>query len=325
MSAREFLWIVKESALNTPMASPTAGVDSMYIRLIDGNSFSMVANPVIEQIPYGGGVAITADMVADHYECKGQLKTKLYPSQAVLLLNWALTRINTGQTSPWTTTELAGDLASCSVYHAVRRSDGTYLRKQYSGCKVSGARIEVSRQSTTAMLTLDLTACAQLGNSMDSSSDPSSTAFPAPAETAYPLGPYTFKQTAGQLSLGGSTRTQYDSLSVAVQNALDGHWFETSSLSVLQFCGRSSTLDANLFLKSTPDDRTAYEAITAQACALTFENGVSGQNCTLQFNGQNRITKLPFDLPLNQVYMQPLTLQNVFDETAAGDIAVSFA
>ena len=160
---------------------------------------------------------------------------------------------------------------------------------------------------------------------MDGTTDPSATVFPAPAETDYPTGPYTFKQTAGQLSLGGSTRTQYDNLSINVTNAMDGHWFENTTLSVLQFCGRSSTLDVNLFLKSTPDDRSAYEAITTQAASLVFENGVTGQNCTLQFNGQNTITKLPFDLPLNQLYMQPLTLKNRFDPSAADDIAVSFA
>src|SRR3954471_13363187 len=118
MSAREFLWIVKESALGTVMTSPVAGTDSIYIRLIDGNSFGMVAEPVIEEIPYGGGYAVTAEAVSDHYACKGQLKTKLYPSQAPLLLPWAVTRINDDQDAPWETTEPAGDLASCSVYHA---------------------------------------------------------------------------------------------------------------------------------------------------------------------------------------------------------------
>src|SRR4051794_24215485 len=155
MSAREFLWIVKESALGTPMTSPTAGTDSIYVRLIDGNSFGMVAEPVIEEIPYGGGFAVQSEAISDHYGCKGQLKTKLYPAQALMLLPWAVSRINAGQTTPWTTTEPAGDLASCSVYHAVRRSDGTYSRKRFAGCKVAGARIEVSRQSTTATLTLD--------------------------------------------------------------------------------------------------------------------------------------------------------------------------
>ena len=97
--------------------------------------------------------------------------------------------------------EPPGDLASCTVYHAVRRSDGTYRRKAFTGCKVAGWRIEVSRGSTTAMLTLDLQACKSAGNQMDSTSDPDATAFPAPAETDYPTGPYTFKMTSGGLTV----------------------------------------------------------------------------------------------------------------------------
>src|SRR3954447_14001739 len=106
MSAPEFLWIVKESALGTVMTSPVAGTDSIYIRLSDGNSFGMVAEPVIEEIPYGGGFAVTAEAVSDHYGCKGQLKTKLYPGQAELLLALLTERVNAGQTAPWTTPEL---------------------------------------------------------------------------------------------------------------------------------------------------------------------------------------------------------------------------
>jgi hypothetical protein len=326
MSAREFLWIVQESALNSPVGSPltwpTANANAFFIRLVDGNSFTAYAKPVLEEIKYGGGYAVTADVISDHYEVAGQLKTKLYPSQAAFLLGWALTRNDS--TNPWTTSEPLGDLASCSVYHAVRRSDGTYKRRQYSGCKVAAARIEVSRSSTTAMLTLDLIASKSQGNSMDGTSDPSSGAFPAPTETNYPLSPYTFKMTSGGLTVG-STRTEYEDLSINVQNAIDARWFEASYRQVIQFCGRSSSLETNLYLKPSPDDRSTFEAITAQSASVVFSNGVTGQNMTLQFNGQNRIKDLPYDLPLDKTFMQKLSLVNVFDQAAGQDLSVSFA
>jgi hypothetical protein len=268
-------------------------------------------------------LAVTAESVSDHYECKGQLKTKLYPSQAALLLGWALTRVD-GSGDPWTTSEPTGDLASCSVYHAVRRSDGTYRRKRFAGCKVAGARIEVSRKSTTAMLTFDLLASRSYGNAMDSSSDPSSSEFPAPSESSYPTAPYTFKMTAGGITVA-SSRTEYDSLAIAIQNVLDGRWFEQSYLQVNQFCGRASTLEADLYLKASPDDRSAFEAITAQGASAVFTNGVTGQNMTLQFNGQNTITDLPYDLPLNQAFMQKLILKNRYDPSQSQDISVTFA
>jgi hypothetical protein len=76
MSAREFVWIIKESSLNTAMASPVAGTDSIYIRLTDGNAFTMVADTIIEEIPYGGGLAVCGEAIADKYSCKGALKTR---------------------------------------------------------------------------------------------------------------------------------------------------------------------------------------------------------------------------------------------------------
>jgi hypothetical protein len=334
MSAREFLLITQESALNTPVTGssapvvwPTASPTSYFVRLSDGNSFSMVANPVIEEIPYGGGFAVTAEAVSDHYECKGQLKMKLYPSMAAFLLGWATTRVD-GSGDPWATTEPVGDLASCSIYHAIRRSDGSYKRTQFSGVKVAGAKIEVSRQSTTAMITLDLQACKSLGNAMDSSSDPTSTPFPAPAEAEYPTGPYTFKMTAGGLTIA-SMRTEYEDLNIGITNVLDGRWFEQSYLQVNQFCGRASTLDTNIYLKPSPDDQSPYEILTAQSVAAVFTNGVTGQNMTLQFNGQNTFKGVSYDLPLNQAYMRKLSLKNRWDPTAlsgaGNDLLVSFA
>src|SRR5207302_1569919 len=123
--------------------------------------------------------------------------------------------------------------------------------------------------------------------------------------------PYTFAQTAGLLvcrSSGSAVRSQYESLAIAGQNALDGRWFEASYLTVNQFCGRSTTLEAVLYLKATPDDRSAYEAITAQTASAGFNNGTTGQHLTLTFNGANTITDLPYDLPLNQAFMQKLAL-----------------
>jgi hypothetical protein len=323
-TAREFLYIVQESALGTPVTSPTIGTNSIFIRLVDGNAFYMVAEPVQQEIMYGGGLAKTAEIVSDHYQCQGTLKTNLYGSQALFLLDWAASEINSAQTSPWTTTELASDLASCSIYHGIRQADGTYLRKQFGGAKVSSFQIEVSRQSTIATVSLGLTACTQTAMGT-LSGDPTTTPFPIPTEVEMPLAPYTFAQTAGNLSVGGAVRTQYSALTIAIQNALDGQWFESAGLSILNYHGRKSKLNADLYLKVTPDDRSAYEAATAQAASLVFQNGVTGQNLTLQFNGQNKITKLPYELPLNTAYLQKMELTNVVDSTAGNDFSFSFA
>jgi hypothetical protein len=323
-NAREYLLVVRESALNTPVASPVLGTDMIYIRLADGNAFKMTAKPVIEKIPYGGGFAVMAEAISDHYAVEGTLDTLLYPTQAQLLLDWATTRINSGQTSPWTTTEIPGDLASCTIYHAIRQSTGAYNLKQFSGVKVTSAKIDVSRDGTTATLSLGLMGSKQVGYGTETG-DPTSPPFPAPAETSYPTAPYTFAMTSGQLSIGGSTRSGYSSLGIQINNKIDGQWFETSYRQILQFLGRDSQLMTKLFYKPLPNDRNAYELLTAQAASLTLENGVTGQNLTLQFNGQNTISDLPYDLPLDKVYMIDMTLENRFDPSVAEDFHFSLA
>jgi hypothetical protein len=319
--AREFLWIIKESAYKTPMGSPVAGTDSIYLRLDGGNAFRMRPKPLQRPIMYGGGFAVPAFTVSDQIECKGTLQTKLYAAQAHLLLDWAGTRINAAQTAPWTTTEPAGDLASCSVYHAIQRSDGTYKRRVYLGTKVTGGSIECRREAPVATLRLDLQASTPQGNQFDSSSDPSSTAFPAPAETAYPSDPYLFLHTAGNLSIGGA-RTLYSAVKIDFANKLDARFFENRFVNLIRFLGRESMLTAKLYYKPTPDDRTLFEGLAAQTLSLAFNNGT--HSATFTFNAQNVYKDLNDDLPLDQVYEQEIQVSNHFDPVAAADWSVAF-
>jgi hypothetical protein len=186
---------------------------------------------------------------------------------------------------------------------------------------VASGAIEVSRQSTTAALSLGLVACKCVGNAMEGTTDPTSTVFPAPQETDYPVGPYTFHHTSGNLTIG-SARTQYRSLALNFQNKLSGNFFEGQSLGALRFCGRESTLAADLYLKATPDDRSAYEALTAQTVSLTFNNGT--HTAVINYGAKNLITDLPYDLPLDQAYFLRMTLANLWDAGAGQDIALSF-
>lgn len=323
-TAREFLLLVKESALGTVMTSPVAGTDSILIRLTDGNSFDLNQDNEYEHIMYGGGLAITAESVTDHYSCKGNLKTKLYPSQAAFLTNWGLQRINSGQTTPWVTTEVPGDLVSVSCFHAVQQSNGTFLRERFSGTKVANFNLDVSRDSTTATLSMDLVACRKYPSASDGSVAPTLLEFPDPAETDYPYGPFTFSSTGGLLTIG-TTRTQYNSLSLKAANKLDGQWFETKYLSLNQFHGRETTLDVDLYFKVAPADRTSYEANTTQAASIGFASSVAGQSMLINMNAQNTITGLKRDLPLDRAFMQKLTLMNRFDPAAVAALTVSFS
>jgi hypothetical protein len=325
MPAFEYLMLVKESSWGVPMAAPVLGTDKVYIRLTDGNSFTPQANPQYVDIPYGGGEDILVEALSDVFETRGTLTTRLYPDQAALILPWALTRVNTAKTQPWTqSTEPEGDLASVSIYHAYAYSNGTIKRTRYAGCKAASCRISASRGDPVFRLALDVIAQRPVGNTYDLSTDPDATEFPAPADAELPMGPYLFSESAGGLLLGtapGVIRTQYDSLDFNVTNTLDSRPFESRFPQVIAFRGRRATVSSVLRLKATPDDRTAFESTANQRTQITITKGA--RSIVLDLKGQNKLRQLGRDLPLNRVYTFNMQVGNVRDPTAGTDIGLT--
>jgi len=324
--SREFLYLVQESAYKTPVATPivypTASANAFYIRLDGANTFTMRPRPVMVAVPYGGGVAIDAFRVSDKIECKGRLVTKLYAGAlSQFLLQWGGQQINTAQTSPWTTTEPAGDLASVSCYHAITRSDGSIKRRVYLGCKVDGWDVEVSEDSTIATLALDISGSTPQGNQFDSSTDPSATTFPAPTDPQLPPNPYIFIHASGGLTIG-SARTQFQSLKLASKNVIARRFWANRFVSLMRWVGRSTTLEAVNFYAPTPDDRTSYEGLTTETTSLALSNGT--HSVTFNMNTASVISQFEDQLPLNDLYTQTMTITNQWDSTAGSDLAFAF-
>ena len=324
--SREFLYLVQESAYKTPVATPivypTASANAFYIRLDGANTFTMRPRPVMVAVPYGGGVAIDAFRVSDKIECKGRLVTKLYAGAlSQFLLQWGGQQINTAQTSPWTTTEPAGDLASVSCYHAITRSDGSIKRRVYLGCKVDGWDVEVSEDSTIATLALDISGSTPQGNQFDSSTDPSATTFPAPTDPQLPTNPYVFIHASGGLTIG-SARTQFQSLKLASKNVIARRFWANRFVSLMRWVGRSTTLEAVNFYATTPDDRTSYEGLTTETTSLALSNGT--HSVTFNMNTASVISQFEDQLPLNDLYTQTMTITNQWDATAGSDLAFAF-
>ncbi len=331
---REWCYIVQESAYLTPATSPTVWTTSTtyglshfgaaYVRLDGGNKFTMRARPTgIVDTVYGGGLDVPAYKISDKIECKGQLTLQLTVGQAPFWLSWWLSRI-VGGTAPWTTTIPVGDLASCSVYHAVTRSDASIKRRVYLGTKVDSGTLSVSEGSTIVTLQLNLSASTPQGNQFDSSTDPTSGTFPAPADNNFPIDPYVFINAGGSsyFTYAGAVRTQFTELTLSVQNELARKWYANRFLQLLTFVGRKTTLATKLlYPASGQDDRTLYEGLTPESTSIEMNNGTHG--FTIGLNAQNVLTPFEDDLPLNDVFMQASTSNNMWDPSAGSDLTLT--
>lgn len=334
MALREFLMIHEESSYGTVTLTGGAPTTNryMYIRLDESNAFSMRPSPQFFRIMHGGGVNIAALTGFGSLAVTGQLRLKLCYSQFSRLMKWGVTRINSGRTTPWTTTDASnlmppGDLASCSVYHAIQLNDGTYKRRRYSGTKVTGWNFSCNKdaQGQVAVLALDLAAIKPIGNAIDASSDPDATEFPAPADSDFPTDPILFTHSSTGLKIG-STRTLYESFSVSGKNTMGMGFQEKRYLDYICFTGRETTFEAKGVYKASPNDRAALEAVTVQDCQAVFTNGTN--TATIDFQGANYFDGVGDDLPMEDKYKQALTLRNYYDTAIGGDqpdVAVSYS
>jgi hypothetical protein len=324
-SSFEYLVLVKESAYGETMANPVWGTDAIVVRLAGPNRFTpRPARPLV-QIPYGGGVNIRHYTTSGKFAITGSLTTELYASQAAFLLNWCATRINTGRTTPWTTTDAGGvmpvgDLASVTCYHAIRRNDGTTKRRKYVGTKVHSWRLEGNDTDQQFMLSLELQSKKMHGNIIDASNDPDAVEFPEPLDSDYPTDLYLFTHTVGGFTLD-SVRSIYSSMSINVQNSMDARFFEAPFIYLDQFRGRAATMSIKGLYKANPDDRAAFEAIDTHEAEVVIDNG--DITTTIQFNGNNVLDQITDDLPLDRVFEQEFLLATQWDNAVHEDLSVS--
>ena len=122
--APEVLVLCQESAFGTPVVTG-GNVDytlssTFVVPTPQSNGFQADFKPNLQEIPFGGGFDVCVDVVASTYETKATFSTYGYPALTAFLLNAACVQVDSGGTSPWSTTEPQYDLASIAAFHAVR-------------------------------------------------------------------------------------------------------------------------------------------------------------------------------------------------------------
>jgi hypothetical protein len=322
-TVRECLLILEEStygnAVGSPVFWPTASPTAFYVPLIDGNAYTGMEEPAFVETPYGGGIDVPNEVVADHRELKGSLSTLAYPDLAAFLAKLAITKSN-GSSTPFANTEPAGDLASVTLVHGIKTRDGTTYLYAHSGMKVASFALECSSQDPRLKLKIDWVGSKETPNSLDSSTG-AEASFTWPTEAQLPKGPYLFSHTAGNVTFNSGTLTKYDNLSLKITNKPDPRWWETHWAETIGVYGRDTTCDMDLLLKGSPNLRSVYQSITSAGFSVIWNNGT--HSLTVQLNGNNHMNKLPYDLPLGKEFMQKTTFRNKYDQTAGADVSVS--
>lgn len=315
----EWLEFVQESAYGTPVASPvvypTSSPNASYVRLAGANRFDMRTHPVLRKVPFGGGWATPGYAVSDRFETTGNLSMELCYSQAGLVLPWAISRINVGQTTPWVTTEPPGDLASCTIYHGTMRSDGSVRKRWYRGVKVTTANVTCSGETGLMMLKLGLR--AQGANA--TGSDPTSLAT-APADTAFPTDSVLFYQAASGILAASSALAFVEGVTLDITNVLDAHYYSSQYLTLDRLRGRTAKTDLDLLYTASPEWRTLMEAVTSQQLSLAWTNTAHTITFTLQNN--NLLTDVSDDLTPGKIYNQKISYEYQWD-TTNGDLTVT--
>lgn len=314
---KRFLRITEEATFGTYASGGTA----IYIRLDQPKAFQVMTKPEFWTIMSGSGFAVPALFGSQTSPLGATLSCPLDYAQAAQLLNWGATRINTGQTSPWTTGEIPGDLASCTIDYGWTYTDTGNLRtKRFLGCKVAQWSVACSRDQPVARLNLTIIGSTPQGNSYDSSTDPTLT---VPADSVFPTSPVLFQHLKGNLTINNVARSNFQSLTIASQNTIRPYFDESRFANLIRMNGRSTTLSGSFRLKSTPDDRTAYESATPLASANTIEWNNGSHTITVNLNAQNYFNQIDENFPLDEEIYYDFAIQNLLDTVATTDFTIA--
>lgn len=317
---KRFLRITQENVFNQYQ---TTSPVQFYPRLSSSGAFTTMENPEFWGIQDGTGLNVPALSGTVTMGLQGTLITEVGPTLAQKLFDWAGTRINDDQDSPWTTNELPRDLASCTCDFAWSNFNVVTLnRRRYLGVKVASLSASCSKSQPKLMANMQLIGSTPQGNHYDSSSDPDATAFPEPALTVYPDDCYLFQNLSGNVSILGDARTNFDSWTMNLQNQLVPYFDESHFANAIRLGGRSFSVQLRLRLKSTPDDWARYKQGTTGSATYTFDNG--SNTLKVDQRGKVYIKPLQQEQPIDQEHYYTMTLVSQLDTSTGDDFQFTY-
>lgn len=272
----------------------TQASNALWFRLFGNTAFSMQSDPKVQVLMSADSYARPVTNISNRAAVGGKLRTPIYQSQAAALLAFA-------------TTVTSGNLPSYTFdwYDSVNV-------ERYLGVMCNQIDLTCSSDGDEGVLYGDLTLVGQQLGTAPTLTQPAATVFPTEL-------PYAHQDSrSGGFTIGGLARSAYNKFSCSIKNTLIGTFDELPYITNLLYAGRTVSFSTD-FQYLSAADRTAYEAQTAQAAAITFTRGA--HTLGLNFEGQARITKRTRALPVGGVSRQALDFTAFLDTTATADFA----
>lgn len=238
---------------------------------------------------------------------KGSLSMFLRPSQGIILLPWACSISGTPL-----------DLGSITLDHITRLAPptNTLIYQRHLGCKCNKFTLSANNNGQ-GVLVQTMYDYDFLNTATITSSD-----FAVPALDDYVDDlPMTFPMLAGNVTIG-SSRTNFSSLSLTVENLIDPLYDEGTKPNHLYWGGRNVSLTVRIRHK-TAADRTAFNAVTHQAVSFALNDGTN--TFTFSLHGDCIIRDVKDDLPLRGVGSQDITVSALVDTSAGSDFDLTIA
>lgn len=244
----------------------------------------------------------------------------------------ALTRVNTGQTAPWGTGELPGDLASGTIDFAYTDSTNAFRYGRNTGCKVGGATISCGNnpESPFLMLDYDFVGSTPLPNAYGGAA-PTISDIPTPGLTSYPSTPITFQECV--FTYEGATFNLFDKFSIKFDHKLKPYFDNSRFANRIHLKGRTVTLSAHILFTNSTSPRDAYyeaRAAITSGIALQFTNPALGVGHTIHekikfnFNSNVFVDGVDEEMVIDEDAYSEITAVAYLDTTATTDFAITY-
>lgn len=313
----QYLRVTEEAAFGVYNA---AGV-AVYPRLSSAGAFGRMEKPEFWTIMDGSGLGVQALSGTQTMALEGNLVTELGPTLAAVMMPWACTRINAAQTVPWTTTEVKNDLASMTFDYLVTDFSRNDVRIRNLGGKCSSLGLTCSRDQPKLTATFGIMASTPQPNGFDSSTAPTALDFPEGDCASAPQDCYLFQQMAGQVTVLGAARTNFDSFSMQLTNNLKPYFDENHFANAIRLGGRSLVVNLRCRLKATPDDWASYKQGTVGTSSFEFVNGT--HSLTIAMGAKCYINQIDQESPIDAEPYYTITLVNQLDPATCTDFSVT--